>query len=175
MKNVFSLAAAAYILFLGGAYAETNPPLTIAPDGKPVKISKSNIEISLYQRPENLKHYPTEIRFTRAGKFLFKQTLLSDPTGGYASAEVLGADERFVLLQIGGDETNQLIAFDLKKKAAVFNTGTVNGMGSCELKTLSEKPFCQLWVMCPMPNAEPDDKGAPTLNGISEYLCPDGK
>jgi hypothetical protein len=168
----WTLALALLVSFAARvALAQTEPLITINPNCEPEKISKANIEITFCQAPEKMSHYPTEIRFTRGGKALFNYTLLSDPTGGYASAEVLGADERFVLLQLEGDENNHLIAFDLTKKAPVFNTGVVNGMGLCELKTLNEKPFCNLWVMCPMPTTG-DER---FTTGISEYLCPDGK
>jgi hypothetical protein len=144
--------------------------LTVKSNCVPVRAAPSSWEIALCQLPEKNGHYPTEFRFSRKGHRQFTYRFLDHPTGGYAEANILAATERFLLLEIPGDETNHVIGFDLKKKTVVLNTGQVVGMGECTFRALEEKWFCSASLTCPM--GSDDDPSKNYAAAISEFLCP---
>jgi hypothetical protein len=136
----------------------------------PVTAAPSSWEIALCQLPEKNGHYPTEFRVSRKGHRQFTYRYLTGPTDGYAEANILAATERFMLLEIPGDEANQVLGFDLKKKAVVLNTGKVVGMRSCTFRALNEKSFCSVSLKCPV--GYDDDPSKNYAASISEFLCP---
>jgi hypothetical protein len=136
----------------------------------PVTAAPSSWEIALCELPEKNYHYPTEFRFSRKGHRQFTYRYLTGPTDGYADAKILAATERFLLLEIPGDEANQVIGFDLKKKTVVLNTGKVIGMGECRFRALNENSFCEVSLTCPVGSNDDTSKNYATY--ISEFLCP---
>jgi hypothetical protein len=144
--------------------------LTVKSNCVPVRAATSSWEIALCQLPEKNGHYPTEFRFSRKGHRQFTYRYLTGPTDGYAEANILAATERFLLLEIPGDEANQVIGFNLTKKTVVLNTGKVVGMGECTFRALNEKEFCIVSLKCPV--GSDDDSSKNYAASISEFLCP---
>jgi hypothetical protein len=168
MVNRIRLSACVILVSSSITWAKKSADSTVKPNCIPVRMVPSQWDVAFCSLPENNHYYPTEMRFSRDGKLLFKYVQLSDPTFGYAEATLLTATERFVVFELEGDETDQVLAFDLKRKALVLNTGAVDGMHNCRLVGFDEKLFCDLQLSCPMGDEgeSPNDETA-----IREFLC----
>jgi hypothetical protein len=169
MNHVSRIMVLGLVLLGTPSWADMSK-LQVEPNCVPVKAAPSSWEIALCKLPEKNGHYPTEFRFSRKGHRQYTYRYLTGPADGYAEANILAATERFLLLEIPGDEANQVIAFDLKKKTVVLNTGKVVGMGQCTFRALNENSFCEVSLKCPV--GSDDDPSNNYAAYIGEFLCP---
>ena len=167
------LWAALFIAIPASMAAKGKPVASrVEPDCKPINTEPSLWSIAFCKKTEKDSHYPTEMRFILNGKLIFKYVYLSDPTGGYPEGDILAATDRYILIEVPGDEANQLLGFNLEKKNLVFNTGHVVGMKKCTLDArTSNDRFCRVSVACPVGPNEESSKNYRA--NISEFFCPE--